>query len=192
MLKKIKSDNMYHTPYVSVNKQTLQDQDSKVFEYFTLNISDGVLVVPIRIKDNKVSFILTKQYRVAMETISIEFPKGAIDKGEQPEVAAKRELLEETGYKPEWIRPFYCLCSPPMSCNKLFVYLALITDTDRLPLDLDDLEKAAELDIIEVTADELLKMIKTNEIVDGQSLAALTTIMLQTGAAAQYLETLGG
>lgn len=170
----------------------MQDQNEKQFEYFTVSTSDGVLVVPIKIKNNKVSFILTKQYRVAVGADSIEFPKGAMDYGEAPEVAAARELLEETGLKASWMKFFYSMHSLPPSPNKLFVYLALITDETPVAQELDSLEKAAELHTLEVTADDLLKMIKTNEITDGQSLAALTTVMLQTGAAAQYLETLGG
>lgn len=192
MLKKIKSDSVCQTKFISIDKHILEDSNSKQFEYFTVNTSDGVLVIPIRIKENKISFILTKQFRVAAGIDCIEFPKGAIDRGEAPEEAAKRELLEETGFKAEWIKFFYSFFSLPPSPNKLFVYLALVTEETPAAQKLDALESATNLHTLEVTADELLKMIKTNEIVDGQSLAALTTVMLQTGAAAQYLETLGG
>lgn len=194
MLKKIKSENVCQTPYMGIDKHTVQDKNAKNFEYFTINTSDGVLVIPIKIKDNKITFILTKQFRVAANMECIEFPKGGIERGEVPEDAARRELLEETGYKAEWIKPFYSFFSIPPSSNKLLIYLALITETeaDRRPLNLDNFETASGLDILELSADDLLKMIKTNEIVDGQSLAALTTIMLQTGSAAKYLETLGG
>ena len=43
-------------------------------------------------------FILVRQYRPGPEQLMISFPEGAIDSGEQPEDAARRELLEETGY----------------------------------------------------------------------------------------------
>ena len=42
--------------------------------------------------------ILVKQFRPGAERILWSFPEGAIDPGEQPEQAARRELLEETGY----------------------------------------------------------------------------------------------
>lgn len=192
MLKKIKSDNVYKTKHVGVDKYTMEDQNKKQFEYFTVSIGDGVLVIPIKIKNNKVSFVFTKQYRVAAGSDSIEFPKGGMDYGEAPEAAAERELMEETGLKATKMKFFYSMHSFPASPNKLFVYLALIADETPAAQELDDLEEAAELHTVELTADDLLKMIKTNEITDGQSLAALTTVMLQTGAAAQYLETLGG
>ena len=47
--------------------------------------------------DQKV--ILVKQYRPGPETVLTSFPEGALEKGEAVEIAAARELLEETGYQ---------------------------------------------------------------------------------------------
>lgn len=48
--------------------------------------------------------ILTGQFRPGPERELLSFSEGAIDPGEMPEAAARRELLEETGYvSDEWI-----------------------------------------------------------------------------------------
>lgn len=56
----------------------------------------SVCVLPIT-KDKQV--ILAKQFRVGPEKILLELPGGGPEKGETPEEAMARELLEETGYE---------------------------------------------------------------------------------------------
>jgi len=43
--------------------------------------------------------ILIRQFRPGPEITLISFPEGGVEKGEDPKVAAARELLEETGYQ---------------------------------------------------------------------------------------------
>ena len=42
--------------------------------------------------------VLVRQYRPAIERVSLELPAGHVEKGEAPEEAARRELWEETGF----------------------------------------------------------------------------------------------
>ena len=45
--------------------------------------------------------LLVRQFRPVIETVTLELPCGLVEAGETPESAAKRELLEETGYRAE-------------------------------------------------------------------------------------------
>ena len=64
-------------------------------------MKSGVSVLPI---DNKGNVYLTKEYHYAVERETIEAISGGIDKGENKENAAKRELNEEAGITAnEWI-----------------------------------------------------------------------------------------
>ncbi|MGK7873336.1 MAG: NUDIX hydrolase [Xenococcaceae cyanobacterium] len=45
--------------------------------------------------------LLVRQYRPVVESYTLEVPSGHVDPGESPADAAKRELLEETGYRAE-------------------------------------------------------------------------------------------
>lgn len=71
--------------------------------------------------------ILAVQPRVQCErTVGIECPAGLIEKDEEPLVAAKRELLEETGYEPEEMIPLIEQCYQDISTSrgKTNMYLA--------------------------------------------------------------------
>ena len=68
-------------------------------DYIVLDAPDWVIVIP-EIEDKeggKKEFFMVKQWRHGSKCLSVEFPGGVIDKGEEPEAAACRELLEETG-----------------------------------------------------------------------------------------------
>ncbi|PKG40736.1 ADP compounds hydrolase NudE [Psychromonas sp. Urea-02u-13] len=55
----------------------------------------AVLIVPFYDKD---TLLLIREYGAGTHSYSLGFPKGLIDKGELPEVAANRELKEEVGF----------------------------------------------------------------------------------------------
>jgi len=59
------------------------------------------IVCVIKNEKGEDSFLMVRQFRHGSNSITVEFPAGLVDKGEDPENAAKRELLEETGYSAE-------------------------------------------------------------------------------------------
>ena len=63
--------------------------------YHYLKTSNLSLVIP-KIKKN---YILVSQKRIPINQINFEFPSGIIEKHETALISAKKELIEETGYK---------------------------------------------------------------------------------------------
>ena len=67
-------------------------------EYGVLESGGFVAVVPVAAGGD---VVLVRQWRQPLGAFTMELPSGAVDDGEEPEQAARRELFEETGYRAE-------------------------------------------------------------------------------------------
>jgi ADP-ribose pyrophosphatase len=86
-----------------------------------------VLAVDDVVKGRKAEphILLERQYRHAAQSMMWELPAGRIDDGETALTAAKRELLEETGYSArQWKRILHFYVSPGFLDETMTIYLA--------------------------------------------------------------------
>lgn len=91
----IEIQTVFSTEWFTVEQLTSTGVKALAKPYYRLNAPDGVLVLALT-ADSRI--ILVRQYRPALGRHTLEIPAGAVDPGEAPVEAAKRELLEETGY----------------------------------------------------------------------------------------------
>lgn len=83
--------------YVIIKR--FRTEDGLEHEFTTFNKEDAVCAGVIALTtDNQV--IVARQFRPNREAYCDDLPGGRVNSGETPEAAARRELLEETGYKP--------------------------------------------------------------------------------------------
>jgi ADP-ribose pyrophosphatase len=112
---------------------------------------------------------LVKQYRRPAQKYLYEIPAGSLDKNENPETGARRELEEEIGVtagKVEKLTEFYV--SPGFLSEKLFVYLATdLTETSQ------NLEADEILEVRKFTFEQTFEMIRKNEIEDAKTIIGL-------------------
>ncbi len=91
--RRIVSDNRF-LQYVEDDLHLASGQD---YTYYSIDAKqDAVLVIPV-CSDGTI--LVEEVFRQPHAEWFIEFPAGGIEKGETPEQAAQRELLEETGYE---------------------------------------------------------------------------------------------
>jgi ADP-ribose pyrophosphatase len=123
--------------------------------------------------------VLIWQYRFGTDALSLEIPGGVIDPGEEPIDAARRELLEETGYEAESIELVSVVePNPALQGNRCFTYLARgARPTGKTAF--DDLE---DLETVLVPKSELAGLIDDREITHALVVVAIE-VYLRTYAA---------
>lgn len=156
--------------------KVLKGNGEKMDPYYVLEYSDWVNVLPVT-KDGKI--VLVRQYRYSLGTFSIEVPGGIMDPHEtEPLEAAKRELLEETGYSCGKIEEVAIVATNPATHNnRLHCYLA--TDCE-LTHELDH-DENEELEVLIVTVEELLTMLRENKIVQSLHVNSILYGLMRLG-----------
>ena len=160
--KTLKSEKIYEGKIVTLRVDTVELPDKKHSKREIVEHSGAAAVVPVT-KDGKV--ILVKQYRKPVETVLLEIPAGRLEKDEDPEICARRELAEETGYSTdrlEKILDYYT--SPGFSDEIIHIYLAKDLEAGKAKPDEDEY-----LEVIEMPFEELLDRIMKGEIKDSKT-----------------------
>lgn len=123
------------------------------------------------------SVLLVRQYRAAVEAWTLEIPAGTLEPGESPESAALREMIEETGYKPLKLTPLAEFYPTPGVSNELIkIYHA--SELEHVGIDRRD-PGEADMEILWVPCDELVRMVNAGEIKDGKTIIAVMTALMR-------------
>jgi 8-oxo-dGTP pyrophosphatase MutT (NUDIX family) len=97
-------------------------QDGSEHDFYRIVSVEWAQVVPVT-RDGGV--VMIRQYRHGSERVTLEIPGGLVDPGESPAVAARRECLEETGYRASAVRALGTLSpNPALFGNRLHAFVA--------------------------------------------------------------------
>ncbi|MDP1989951.1 MAG: NUDIX hydrolase [Syntrophales bacterium] len=102
----------------SVSPRTGEEHD-----FIVLESAPWVNVIALTDREE---VVLIRQYRHGIREVTLEIPGGLVEAADEPPAAAKRELLEETGYRgEEWIDLGYVHPNPAIQNNRCHTFLAL-------------------------------------------------------------------
>lgn len=161
----ISTEQIYKGKIFDISLDTIREGEI-TYQREIVSHNGSAVIVPV-FPDGTVA--LVRQYRHAAGKYLLEIPAGSLEKGENPETGAIRELEEEIGAiagKIEKLTEFYV--SPGFLSEKMFIFLATeLTETAQ------NLEDDELLTIERFTFPEIFEMIKRGEFEDAKTIAGL-------------------
>jgi len=156
----------------NVFTDTLQEPDGHrhIKDVIRHNGSVVMLAVDERKNPTDPDVILERQYRHADVQYLIELPAGSRNPGEAPLAAAKRELMEETGFRARrWTMLIRYFASPGFLGEWMQIYLARDLREGAARPELDE-----QIEVLRVPLSKAMKMIAEGKIHDGKTLIGLS------------------
>ena len=121
----VSSRTVYRGPVFWVSTDHVIEPGGVKVRRDLIHHSGSIVVLAVDDSGKVPRILLERQYRHAANSFLWELPAGRIDPGEAELTAAKRELIEETGYRAEhWRRILKFYASPGFVAETMAVYLA--------------------------------------------------------------------
>ena len=164
--KTLDSEYLLKTFIVDVKQDRVELSNGNESARIVVEHPGGVVIVAQKSED---TILMVEQFRYPVKKTNLELPAGKLEKGEDPFLAAKRELEEETGYKSEnWKSLGYINTTPGFCDEKLYLYFATDLEFVGEHPDSDEIILAKEFKI-----DDVFEMIKNGEINDSKTICGL-------------------
>ncbi len=174
----ISSKVVFEIPLFRIQHDKLIEPGGLVSERDVIRHNGSVVILAIdRSKSKKNPWIvMERQYRHAANQFLWELPAGKIDAGEEPLAAAKRELMEETGYSARSWKPLVdYFASPGFLGESMKVFLA-----EGLIAGEAQPEEDEKIDFRLVKLSDVVRMIKKGGIHDGKTLISILLYVQKT------------
>jgi ADP-ribose pyrophosphatase len=169
--KTISSEYIYKGKILNLRKDLVTVRGGKKSSREIVEHGGAVAVLPIiknTAKENP-TIVLVKQYRKAFDDYFVEIPAGKLEKNEEPERAAIRELKEETGYIAEKLTPLFNIGLAIGYSNEiLHLYRADVLEKGDTNFD-----EAEDIEILGMPLNDALNFIGKQKITDSKTLIAL-------------------
>ena len=135
----------------------------------------SVVILGVEQGPGEPRILLERQYRHAAQSFLWELPAGRIDKGEKDLAAAKRELLEETGYTAKrWKRILRFYASPGFVAETMAIFLAQNLRSGTAQPEADEV-----IQVRMVPLSKAVRMVMSGRIFDGKTIAGVLWLAQQ-------------
>ncbi len=165
--KRIKRELIVKGSIIDYYQDTMQIPNGNIAKWDLIDHKGAAAVVAVR-EDGKL--LMVRQYRNALERETLEVPAGGLNGREEPtDVAAMRELEEETGYTCEKVEFLTSIFTTVAFCNeKIDIYVAKDLKPGKQHLDEDEF-----INVEAYSVEELTQMILSAKIQDAKTICAI-------------------
>ena len=167
--KLISSEVMYEGNVVQVRHDVIELENGVVANRDVVCHPGGV---GIALEDDDGKFFMVKQFRYAIQEETLEFPAGKIENNEDPLEAAKREIIEETGYEGEGFIPLGKIVPTPAYDNEV-IHIFYAKKGLFLGQNLDEDES---LNTLTMGFEDISQEIRAGNIVDAKTIGMMQLI----------------
>lgn len=162
----IGSRYVYRGRVVTLRLDTLRTTDGREIVREVVEHRGAVAIVP---RLDAATILLVRQFRPAVGEWLLEIPAGTLERDEEADACAARELEEEIGYRPGRLRRMFTqYMAPGYSSERLHAYVADDLRPAKAEADEDE-----EIQVVPVAAADVERRILAGDIRDAKSIAAL-------------------
>lgn len=161
----------YDGPLFRVQTDSIREPNGKQVTRDVIRHGGSAVILAIDSSRNRKDplVLLERQFRHAAQQYLYEVPAGKMDPGEDHLAAAKRELLEETGYQAgKWTKLVKYFASPGFLGEWMQVFLA-----EDLKPGLAQPEEDESIELQFVPLSRLLRLIEKGQILDGKTMISV-------------------
>ena len=168
MMKLVSSRERYRCGLFRVTEDHAVDPDGFEIRRSIVQHAGSAVMMAV---DGRGRILLVRQYRLPARAMMWELPAGRLDPGENPLQAARRELVEETGYRArKWKKLLSLYPSPGYVAEKMTVYVA----TDLIKGEAQPMEDE-RIRCRWFAPRDLERMLRTGRLQDAKTIAAFLT-----------------
>ncbi|MCM1355393.1 MAG: NUDIX hydrolase [Staphylococcus sp.] len=155
----VKSEYLHRRPWLTVRRDEVRLPNGKVHdEYYVLEYPTWINVIALTPEGN---FVMVKQYRHGLGIVATELCAGVAEEGEEPIEAARRELLEETGFGGgEWELNTVLSANPGSQNNLSYSFIARGVEK----ISDQHLDETEDIKVEILTEDEVWDMLVNDEM----------------------------